>query len=117
MSQNKMFPLNFSYEKFACFNSIVKDPSLLWHHRSGHLNFGSVSHMSEKKHGEGIPNSKNENHICEACILGKQHHKPFPVKSFWRATKPLELVRTDICGSMQTISNEGNRYFLTFIDD
>jgi transposase InsO family protein len=29
----------------------------------------------------------------------------------------LELVHTDICGPMSTISHGGNRYFITFIDD
>ena len=30
---------------------------------------------------------------------------------------PLELVHTDVCGSMNISSIGGNNYFLTFIDD
>lgn len=35
----------------------------------------------------------------------------------WRATKPLELVHTDVCSPMRTLSLNGSRYFLLFIDD
>ena len=34
-----------------------------------------------------------------------------------RATQQLELVHSDICGPLETVSNGGNRYFITFIDD
>lgn len=29
----------------------------------------------------------------------------------------LDLVHTDICGPMQTVTQSGNKYFLTLIDD
>lgn len=35
----------------------------------------------------------------------------------WRASKPLELIHSDVCGPMNVLSNGKNRYFLTFIDD
>ncbi|TXG68966.1 hypothetical protein EZV62_003901 [Acer yangbiense] len=47
MTQNKMFPLNFSYGQSSCFNTMVKDPSWLWHLRYGHLSFNSLSHMCQ----------------------------------------------------------------------
>jgi transposase InsO family protein len=34
-----------------------------------------------------------------------------------RATKPLEIVHSDVCGPMRTTSSGGARYFVTYIDD
>ncbi|MFV0960832.1 hypothetical protein QML37_31560, partial [Klebsiella pneumoniae] len=65
----------------------------------------------------GIPNIRQQDKICEGCVLGKHHRDSFPVESSWRASKPLELVHSDLCGSMHTTSIRCNRYFLTFIVD
>ncbi|KAL0392758.1 UNVERIFIED_CONTAM: Retrovirus-related Pol polyprotein from transposon TNT 1-94 [Sesamum radiatum] len=54
---------------------------------------------------------------CEACLQGKQHKKPFPSGTSWRAKAVLELIHTDVCGPMRTPSHEQNRYFILFIDD
>ncbi|KIO22572.1 hypothetical protein M407DRAFT_46719, partial [Tulasnella calospora MUT 4182] len=35
---------------------------------------------------------------CDACLRGKHSRSPFPTSGRSRATKPLELVHTDICG-------------------
>ncbi|CAL9025450.1 unnamed protein product [Prunus brigantina] len=55
--------------------------------------------------------------VCDGCMQGKQHRDSFPLESSWRATSPLELVHTDICGPMKSESLSGNRYFLLFTDD
>ena len=49
--------------------------------------------------------------------LGKHHRNSFPVGRSWRASHPLELVHSDLCGPMHTTSIGDDRYFLTFIDD
>ena len=41
----------------------------------------------------------------------------FPKISSTRATKPLELVHTDVCGPMNVESAGGSKYILTFTDD
>jgi transposase InsO family protein len=58
-----------------------------------------------------------DNSICEGCVEGKQHHKPFPSDGGMRATKPLEIVHSDVCGPMRTTSLDVARYFVTYIDD
>lgn len=65
----------------------------------------------------GLPLLESSNQLCEACVLGKQHRDPFAVGKSRRATQPLQLVHSDICGPMETESHGGNRYFITFIDD
>ncbi|KAL4021013.1 hypothetical protein IC575_019802 [Cucumis melo] len=96
---------------------IAKDPSWLWHFRYGHLNFKSLSYLCKNHMVRGIQNINHETNICEVCILAKHHRDSFPTGKAWRASKPLELIHTDLCGPMRTTTNGGNRYFITFIDD
>ena len=54
---------------------------------------------------------------CEGCLRGKSHREAMPSASTQRATKPLELVRSDVCGPFSTESLGGFSYFVLFIDD
>ena len=54
---------------------------------------------------------------CEACALGKMRRVPFQKGSSNRATRPLELVHSDVCGPMNVPSIGGSKYMLTFTDD
>jgi hypothetical protein len=69
-----------------------------------------VSGMNLGKEQTSLP-------FCEGCVEGKQHRAPFPKDGATRATKPLEIVHSDVCGPMRTTSMGGARYFVTFIDD
>ena len=53
---------------------------------------------------------------CESCLEGKMTKRPFKAKRY-RATKPLELVHTDVCGSMRVQARGGYEYFVTFTDE
>lgn len=55
--------------------------------------------------------------ICEACIGSKHKKTPFQVNESERATQPLDLVHSDVCGKMNARTLGGAEYFLTFIDD
>ena len=54
--------------------------------------------------------------IFESCLEGKMTKRPFTAKGY-RATKPLELVHTDVCGPMSVQAKGGYEYFVTFTDD
>src|SRR5689334_23079082 len=73
-----------------------------------------------KDHATGItvtPDKHDHKEKCEICIISKMTKRPFP-KSTRRATKPMELVHTDICGPFRTPTKEGGCvYVITFIDD
>ena len=56
-------------------------------------------------------------HVCEGFILGKMQCFEFPKDGFVHATCKLELVYSDVCGPMQTLSFGNHSYFVTFIDD
>ena len=54
--------------------------------------------------------------ICESCLEGKMTKRPFKAKGY-RATKPLELVHTDVCGPMGVQARAGYEYFVIVTDD
>ena len=82
-----------------------------------HLNFQSLKLQHQNEMVQGLPKIKEVTEVCEGCALGKQHIISFPKGKAWREKTPLELVHSDVCGPMKTITEGGNRYFLTFIDD
>ena len=99
--------------------SLTKDTATIkWHHRLGHLNLQSLQQMQKQNLVMGLPDKLGiSSSICEGCVLGKHQVYSFPDKSLSRATSPLDLVHTDICGPMQTQSLGGATYYITFIDD
>ncbi|KAI5321217.1 hypothetical protein L3X38_030288 [Prunus dulcis] len=83
----------------------------------GHFNFQSLKLLQNEDMVLGLLEIKNTSEVCEGCTFGKHYRKSFPKEAKSRATTPLELVHTDMCGPMQTVTKAGNMYFLTFIDD
>ena len=61
-------------------------------------------------------NSVNNIGFCKSCIGGKHHRSSFETSKS-RATEPLELVHSDVCGKMSEKSIGGAEYILTFTDD
>src|SRR5579875_408018 len=92
-------------------------PLELWHRRLGHLNVKSVKALQSMVNGMQIKDATSNSTICEGCIEGKFTRTPFPNEGGQRASKPLELVHSDVCGPFKTISMGGCLYFVTFIDD
>ena len=54
--------------------------------------------------------------VCEACKAGKMHANPFPI-SHSRASRPLQLVHSDVHGPVKVPTHQGYRFWVTFIDD
>ena len=54
--------------------------------------------------------------MCEHCLYGKQAMNSHSTASKKRS-EPLELVHSDVCNPMPTVSMGGASYFVTFIDD
>ena len=94
------------------------------HARMGHLNPRAMQTMLDKGMALGItlPSAGSPTDIdqCAGCLAGKSHRQPFPAQATHRATQPLQLVHSDICGPIQTGSGDkdnSKRYIITFIDD
>ncbi|CAN1181758.1 hypothetical protein LINPERHAP2_LOCUS35596, partial [Linum perenne] len=65
MSKNRMFILNIQSEAAKCLKACVKDDTWLWHLRFGHLNFGGLKLLGQKKMVHDIPLINHPNQLCE----------------------------------------------------
>jgi len=84
---------------------------MLWHHRLAHIGLKALEILLTITDAPRMTGKCD----CESCIKCKLTRKPFtPTTS--RATGPLQLVHSDICGPLETAIGRG-RYMLLFIDD
>ncbi|KRX22795.1 Retrovirus-related Pol polyprotein from transposon TNT 1-94 [Trichinella nelsoni] len=81
----------------------VQDVPDLWHRRLGHLSRGSMKFLQDGK-ATGIPSDAITKTDCVTCLKGKHCRLPFPKLATKRSEDDLELVHSDICGSMQVAS-------------
>ena len=90
----------------------------IWHQRFGHLAYDALQRARSGERLTGFDPSADAppSGPCAGCELGKQHRLPFPL-SDKRATRPLELVHSDVMGPFQTTSLQGSSYVVSFIDD
>jgi len=83
----------------------------------GHLSFSQIRKACKFQGVRDLPNiSILENTICKSCQFCKQARSHFSEKE-GSASKPLELVHTDLCGPTRKKSPRGEEYFILFIDD
>jgi hypothetical protein len=66
---------------------------------------------------DDLENIEPPNIVYEECLIGKHHQESFPKDKAMRASQPLVLVHSDMCGPMVTSSIGVAKSFLTFIDD
>lgn len=110
------FPLELKHRSFTAMH-VDYSESDLWHKRMGHFNLKALKYASQNQLVTDLPSVINCNNVCEECQLRMMNRQPFPKEQTWRATLKLELMHTDICGSMRTTSVSDNKYFILFIDD
>lgn len=97
-SKNRLYMLKLSVVSPICLHMNMDDESWMWHSRFGHLNFRALRELGRKQMVAGMPLVDSVEQVCDGCTLGKQHCKPFPQSSSFRATQGLELVHADLCG-------------------
>ncbi|GJZ32271.1 retrovirus-related pol polyprotein from transposon TNT 1-94 [Tanacetum coccineum] len=64
-----------------------------------------------------LPKFKFDQHICDACKMGKQAHVSHKAKNIVSTTRCLELLHMDLFGPSSVRSYGGNRYTLVIVDD
>ena len=85
-----------------------------WHKLLGHCNLSDVRKLEGVVKGMNI--SDKSNFDCETCILSKQTNTRNREPDI-RATKPFELVHTDLAGPIDPVAKDGFRYAMIFVDD
>lgn len=90
----------------------------LWHRRIGHRDPDVLRIMEKEKSVSGFKFHDCGMRItCECCLKGKLARQPVPAKLERSTSRPLEIIHTDICCPMETVTPSGNRYIMTLIDD
>eukprot|EP01018_Ginkgo_biloba_P014921 Gb_20081 [translate_table: standard] len=115
LTSDRLFKLVIPPQPYVLKMTTI-DESILWHCRYGHLNYGGLLMLRKNEMVIELPFIQGSKEIFEGCIYRKQHRDSFLVSKF-KAREPLELVHTDLCGPMRTLSMGKVRYFMTFIDD
>ena len=116
MAGNKCFSLSLESITSVARNASIEEESWSCHKRLCHLNFGNLKRMQKEGMVLGLPKLSEKNEVCEGCISGKMHRELFDKEKVWRASYPLELVHTYVCGPMKNEPIGGNMYFIIFID-
>ena len=118
LSKNRTFRINLNATAIKCMSAVnVEEESWLWHYRFRHLTFKSLNMLSSKKMVYGLPSIHCPHMFCEGGVIGKQPRKMFKTAAPQRTKKPLGVVHSDVCGPFDVSSLEGNKYFLTFVDE
>jgi hypothetical protein len=112
--QGKLYRLMFQPAQ-ALIHSSSSDLCELWHRRMAHLHHGDFNVLKEIV--TGLPEFSVEHQgVCKGCALGKYSKTAFP-GSDNRSKGILDLIHSDVCGSMSVVSLSGYHYYVTFIDD
>jgi len=90
----------------------------MWHRKLGHINYDNLKKLATMSDGIDIPTDelKKPQTICGVCQEARQtRNKMTEVRT--RASRPLQIIHTDLCGPISPNTWDGKRYFLTFLDD
>jgi transposase InsO family protein len=84
-----------------------------WHQRLGHLNYADVrSTLSSEQYSGTVPIEP-----CTVCLTAKAKESFQRQTPSTRASKPLELIHSDVCGPISPCSLSGFRYYIIYVDD
>ncbi|GKC98423.1 retrovirus-related pol polyprotein from transposon TNT 1-94 [Tanacetum coccineum] len=76
-----------------------------------------IQSLSSKELVRNLPKLKFENHLYDACNIGKQVHESHKAKNMVSTIKCLELLHMDLFGSSAVQSYGDNFYTLVIVDD
>ncbi|MCP4491938.1 MAG: DDE-type integrase/transposase/recombinase [Gammaproteobacteria bacterium] len=95
-----------------------ENEEMMWHKRLGHLGSNNMKKLLREDLVNGLSGKMTTTDLsfCEDCADGKLHRLPFQTSEA-RTSEILELVHSDVCGSIDPLSLGGAKYFVTFIDD
>nr|GEU40868.1 retrovirus-related Pol polyprotein from transposon TNT 1-94 [Tanacetum cinerariifolium] len=75
------------------------------------------SYLTSKELVRNLPKLKFDQHLCDACKIGKQAHASHKAKNIVSTTRCLELLHMDLFSPSAVWSYGGNYYTLVIVDD
>jgi hypothetical protein len=114
-TSSNVYILNIDEGEKCCLSQV--DEIWIWHRRLGHLIFDNFIKANEKEAIRDLPKFiKPSDSICKHCQTRKQIRVRFKTKEL-STTKPLELIKTYLCGPTRTKITYGEYYFMLIVDD
>lgn len=110
-----LYKILFEYD-VETVNLCEADESTLWHRQLGHLSSTGMKKLVKITDGIKLNDVNFSPELCEIRVEEKQTRQPHQTERI-RAKRPLQLIHSDLCGPINTITYDGKRYLLTFIDD
>jgi hypothetical protein len=89
----------------------------LLHRRMGHISIPRIEQMVRHGQLKGIDAISGTPDFCEPCTLGKMKKLPFTSQDEVRASRPLQIVHSDVGGPISPQSQDGYKYWLLIVDD
>ena len=89
---------------------------MLWYQRLGHIREKGLRLLHGKCMVEGMSNCSLDFDFCEHCVYGKQNRVRFPSGAM-REEGILQLVHSDVFGSVSVPSLGKYVYYVSFIDN
>lgn len=96
--------------------SISPASLLTWHLRLSHLGEASIRRLDRQGVIKVTDWDREGVEGCSACKKGRMTRRRFGSRMKYRATRPLEIIHSDVC-KLSHPSREGYQYFVSFIDD
>lgn len=102
------------------WNSVPEDSNnelMLWHRRLRHINFIDLKEAFKKGVIRSIDlKNTNSSSECDICLQEKMIHSTFPKHSN-KEVDVLEIIHSDLFGSVQGESHGKSKYIVTFTDE
>ena len=88
----------------------------VWNARLGDPKYGRLRRWIEDQETQV---GDDDDEICEGCIMGKSTVKTFSksIHGQMKTKEALVIIHSDVMGPMETKSQGGSRFILSFIDD
>lgn len=104
-----------SSNNHACISEITNKEN--WHKRLGHISFHNLDKMCRDQIVQGLPKTVENVFLkCEVCLSSKMSNSKFK-NDRSRAKSVGEIIHTDVNGPMSPEGLNGEKYFVSFIDD
>ncbi|XP_076328740.1 uncharacterized protein LOC143234931 [Tachypleus tridentatus] len=115
--------MNDGLYQLNCKTSVIENASVasnssmngldIWYQRPEHVSISQLQKLVRSGNVSGLKFQKSdEASFCERCTEGKMHRKPFKSVGEIRSKGRLQLVHSDVCGPMQSLSIGGYKYFV-----
>lgn len=116
--ENGLYVVKFEKKIEESLIAETTQKAVEWHRKLGHLSIKNIKKLIDMSTGINLNKVDLDqlNSICDVCMQAKQTRLPFG-NNRYRATRPLEILHTDICGPIDPMTWDEKKYVLTILDD